>query len=70
MMKFWINGKDGMPFFFITSSVNETMLEMLDNAIMPQLLKIHVITDEQQKKMDDLHRHLIVKITVRRFLSD
>jgi hypothetical protein len=53
MMEFWVNGKDGMPFFFITSTVNEKMLEMLEKEIIPQLLKIHTITEEHKKKMKE-----------------
>jgi hypothetical protein len=53
MMEFWVNGKDGMPFFFITSTVNEKMLEMLEKEIIPQLLKVHVPTEEQRKKMEE-----------------
>jgi hypothetical protein len=53
MMEFWVNGKDGMPFFFITATVNEKMIEMLDNEIIPQLLKIHYLTDEHREKMQE-----------------
>jgi hypothetical protein len=52
MMEFWVNGKEGMPFFFITSNVNEKMLEMLEKEIVPQLLKIHVVGEEQRKKRE------------------
>ncbi|MDR2382287.1 MAG: hypothetical protein LBD76_00110 [Prevotellaceae bacterium] len=76
MMEFWVNGKDGMPFFFITSPVNEKMLEMLEKEIIPQLLKLHTLTEEQREKMKEIRIihcslwHLTAKVTVRYFSND
>jgi len=53
MMEFWVNSSDGLPFFFITAPVNEKMLEMLENEIIPHLLEIHVVSERQQELMDN-----------------
>jgi hypothetical protein len=37
MQEFWINDKNGMPYFYITGQVNEKLLEMLDKHIIPTL---------------------------------
>ena len=37
MQEFWINDKNGMPYFYITGQVNEKLLEMLDKQIIPAL---------------------------------
>lgn len=52
MMEFWVNSSTGMPFFFVTASVNEKMIEMLKDQIIPQLLKVYPISEELQLKMD------------------
>lgn len=42
MQEFWINNKDGLPYFFITGEVNEKLLEILSSQIIPELLnEIH-----------------------------
>ena len=39
MQEFWVNNKEGMPYFYITGQVNEKLLEMLQREIIPTLLK-------------------------------
>jgi hypothetical protein len=53
MTEFWVNSSAGLPFFFITAEVNEKMIEMLDDEIIPRLLKLHTVSEEQQQKMAD-----------------
>jgi hypothetical protein len=53
MMDFWVNGMDGLPFFYITADVNEKMIEMLEKEIIPQLLELHVVNDNQKKMLDE-----------------
>jgi hypothetical protein len=38
MQEFWVNNKNGMPYFYITGQVNEKLLEMLEKQIIPTLL--------------------------------
>jgi hypothetical protein len=38
MQEFWVNNKSGMPYFYVTGQVNEKLLEMLKNYIIPTLL--------------------------------
>jgi hypothetical protein len=53
MMEFWVNASDGSPYFFVTAQVNEKMSEMLDDEIIPELLKLHPVTDEHKKCMEE-----------------
>jgi len=53
MNEFWVNSSQGLPFFFITAQVNEKMIEMLENEIIPHLLELHTVSEEQQKRMDE-----------------
>lgn len=39
MQEFWVNNKEGMPYFYITGQVNEKLLEMLETQIIPTLLE-------------------------------
>lgn len=39
MQEFWVNNKDGMPYFYVTGQVNEKLLEMLEKEIIPRLLQ-------------------------------
>lgn len=39
MQEFWVNNKDGMPYFYVTGQVNEKLIEMLETQIIPTLLK-------------------------------
>lgn len=52
MMEFWINSAQGMPYFFVTADVNEKMQEMLNDEIIPQLKKLHPVSEEQKKLMN------------------
>ena len=38
MQEFWVNNKSGMPYFYVTGQVNEKLLEVLENQIIPTLL--------------------------------
>ena len=53
MTEFWVNSSQGLPFFFITAEVNEKMIEMLEEEIVPRLLELHRVSEEQQRKMDE-----------------
>jgi hypothetical protein len=53
VMEFWVNSGDGSPYFFITAEVNEKMIEMLLSEIIPELIKLHPVSDEQKKRMED-----------------
>ena len=53
MAEFWVNSSQGLPFFFITAEVNEKMIEMLENEIIPRLLELHFVSEEQQKRMNE-----------------
>jgi hypothetical protein len=52
MTEFWVNSNSGLPFFFITAEVNEKMIEMLESKIVPHLLELHTVSEEQQRKME------------------
>ena len=52
MTEFWVNSREGLPFFFITAQVNEKMIEMLEDEIIPHLMKLHTLSQEHQQKMD------------------
>jgi hypothetical protein len=53
MMEFWVNASDGSPYFYITADVNEKMIEMLTDEIVPELLKLHPVSDEHKKRMEE-----------------
>ena len=53
MTEFWVNSPQGLPFFFITAEVNEKMIEMLETEIIPRLIELHTVSEEQQKQMDE-----------------
>ena len=53
VMEFWVNSGDGNPYFFITAEVNEKMIEMLLGEIVPELIKLHPVSVEQKKRMED-----------------
>jgi len=53
MMEFWVNASDGSPYFYITADVNEKMIEMLTDEIVPELLNLHPVSDEHKKRMED-----------------
>ena len=38
MQEFWVNNKEGLPYFYVTGEVNEKLQEMLLNHIIPKLL--------------------------------
>jgi hypothetical protein len=39
IQEFWVNNHEGLPYFYVTGQVNEKLLEMLSNEIIPSLLK-------------------------------
>lgn len=53
MMEFRVNAPDGAPYFFITAEVNEKMIEMMEREIIPQLLKLHPVSQEHKKQMEE-----------------
>jgi hypothetical protein len=53
MMEFWVNASDGSPYFYITADVNEKMIEMLTDEIVPELLKLHPTSEEHKKRMEE-----------------
>lgn len=52
MMDFWVNPGEGSPFFFITASLNEKMIEMLETEIVPRLLELHEVTPRRRELME------------------
>jgi len=38
MQEFWVNNRNGMPYFYVTGQVNEKLLEMLEKQLIPTLL--------------------------------
>ncbi len=62
MQEFWVNNKSGMPYFYITGQVNEKLLEMLKNHIIPTLLNEmpSKYTPEELEADPDLPRFTIV----------
>ena len=62
VMEFWINNSQGMPYFVVSSEVNEKMQEMLKTKIVAEL-KDHVsikISDQALKDDPDLPRFNLV----------
>lgn len=57
MLEFWVNSPEGLPFFVVTSQVNEKMLEVLENEIIPRLIELHPVSEEQQMVMDENPDH-------------
>ena len=53
MQEFWVNNKEGMPYFYITGQVNEKLLEMLEKQIIPTLLNEMPSKYTCQKLQDD-----------------
>lgn len=53
VMEYWINSSDGSPYFFVTAEVNEKLVEMLRSEIIPELLKLHPVSAERKRDMDE-----------------
>jgi hypothetical protein len=51
-VEFWVNASDGNPYFYITADVNEKMNEILSDEIIPQLIELHPVSDEQKQRME------------------
>lgn len=62
MQEFWVNNKDGMPYFYITGQVNEKLLEMLEKEIIPTILNEmpSKYTEQELAADPDLPRFTIV----------
>jgi predicted nucleic acid-binding Zn-ribbon protein len=52
VMEFWVNASDGNPYFYVTADVNEKMGEILTDDIVPELLRLHPVSDAQKQKME------------------
>jgi hypothetical protein len=53
IMEFWVNALDGAPYFFVTAEINEKMGEMLVSTIIPELLLLHPVSEEQKQRMEE-----------------
>ena len=53
VMEYWVNAHDGSPYFYIAASVNEKMIEMLNEEIVPKLLELHPVSEEHKKRMEE-----------------
>ena len=53
VMEFWVNASDGSPYFYVTADVNEKMIEILDDHIIPRLLELHPVSEERRKIMKE-----------------
>ena len=53
MMEFWVNTADGAPYFFVTSQVNEKMIEMMKSDIIPRLKELHPVSPVMKAWMED-----------------
>lgn len=51
VMEFWVNACDGSPYFYVTADVNEKMNEILSDDIIPELLKLHPVSEERKRLM-------------------
>jgi hypothetical protein len=62
MQEFWVNNKEGLPYFYVCGQVNEKLLEMLSSHILPDLLnEITQKYTEEDLALDlDLARFTIV----------
>jgi len=62
MQEFWVNNKEGLPYFYVSGQVNEKLLEMLSSHILPDLLKqITPKYTEEELALDlDLARFTII----------
>jgi hypothetical protein len=53
IQQFWVNDKNGLPLFYITGEVNEKLIQMMSEQIIPKLLKdITPRYSEQELQMD------------------
>jgi hypothetical protein len=53
MQEFWVNDKNGMPYFYITGEVNEKLLEMLEKEIIPTILQEMPLKYTEQELQSD-----------------
>ena len=62
MQEFWVNNKDGLPYFYVSGEVNEKLLEMLEKQIVPRLLAEikPKYTPEELQEDPDLPRFTII----------
>jgi len=52
-MEYWVNALDGRPYFYVSASVNEKMIEMLNEEIVPKLLELHPVSEDHKKRMEE-----------------
>jgi hypothetical protein len=52
MMEYWVNASDGSPYFYVTADVNEKMGEILNDEIVPELLRLHPVSDQRKQIME------------------
>ncbi|MBC8179545.1 hypothetical protein H8E88_00330 [candidate division KSB1 bacterium] len=62
MTEFWVNNSAGLPYFVVTGEVNEKMLEIIIDKILPELIENVAIkiSDEQLEADSDLPRFTLV----------
>ncbi len=62
MQEFWVNNRQGLPYFYVTGEVNEKLLEMLSEQILPKLLEdiTPKYTQEELQSDEDLPLFTII----------
>ena len=53
IMEFWVNNYDGMPYFMVAGEVNEKLVEMLSDQIIPRLKQQVALPVSDQDLLDD-----------------
>ena len=53
IMEFWVNNHDGMPYFMVAGEVNEKLVEMLSDQIIPRLKQQVALPVSDQDLLDD-----------------
>jgi hypothetical protein len=53
VQEFWVNNKEGLPYFYVSGQVNEKLIEMLETQIVPALLNGIQCKYSQQELLDD-----------------
>ena len=62
MQEFWVNNKDGMPYFYVTGNVNEKLQFAIVNEIIPKLINDIPCkySDEELEADKDIPRFTLV----------
>lgn len=58
VQEFWVNNAQGMPYFYVCGQVNEKLLQMIDEQIVPHLL------EEMHFEKDYLHDPTVPRLTL------